>query len=183
MKIWDIFKGMVPLESPLTAKDATKHRMKDMRRTGLLLITSFITCHVLAANSNTDWSTHLGNAAHTSYANVNVNYDAMKPLWSVTFPVPEKGYLFLGQPIVTKDTIFLNTTGFDPKTNSYLPAQILALNTAKGELRWKIEFASKHDISGITYELVKDKFECEYRGKISAKNKGEIDMFFVEKPL
>ena len=26
-----------------------------------------------------------------------------------------------------------------------------------------------------------DEFECTYRGKVSAKNKGEIDMYFVEK--
>ena len=35
------------------------------------------------------------------------------------------------------------------------------------------------NISGGTYELVKDKFTCTYRGKIQAKNKGEIDMYFV----
>jgi class 3 adenylate cyclase len=35
------------------------------------------------------------------------------------------------------------------------------------------------NISGTTYELVKDKFTCTYRGKIHAKNKGEIDMYFV----
>ena len=38
----------------------------------------------------------------------------------------------------------------------------------------------KVNVSGSTYELVKDKFDCTYRGKISAKNKGEIDMYFVE---
>lgn len=38
----------------------------------------------------------------------------------------------------------------------------------------------KVNISGATHELVKDKFKCEYRGKISAKNKGEIDMYFAE---
>jgi class 3 adenylate cyclase len=38
----------------------------------------------------------------------------------------------------------------------------------------------KVNISGTTYELVKDKFTCTYRGKISAKGKGEIDMYFVE---
>ncbi len=37
----------------------------------------------------------------------------------------------------------------------------------------------KVNISGATYELVKDKFKCSYRGKIQAKNKGEIDMYFV----
>lgn len=36
------------------------------------------------------------------------------------------------------------------------------------------------NISGSTYALVKDFFECEFRGKIPAKNKGEIDMFFVK---
>ncbi len=41
--------------------------------------------------------------------------------------------------------------------------------------------AGKINISGQTYELVKDTFNCEYRGKIAAKNKGEIDMYFVEK--
>ena len=36
------------------------------------------------------------------------------------------------------------------------------------------------NISASTYELVKDFFVCEYRGKISAKNKGEIDMYLVK---
>jgi len=40
--------------------------------------------------------------------------------------------------------------------------------------------AGKINISGCTYELVKEKFNCIYRGKIKAKNKGEIDMYFVE---
>lgn len=38
----------------------------------------------------------------------------------------------------------------------------------------------KVNISGTTYELVKDKFRCTYRGKLEAKNKGAIDMYFVE---
>jgi len=38
----------------------------------------------------------------------------------------------------------------------------------------------KVNISGSTYELVKDRFACRYRGKIEAKHKGEIDMYFVE---
>ncbi len=37
----------------------------------------------------------------------------------------------------------------------------------------------KINITGSTYELVKDSFECEYRGKVDAKNKGKIDMYFV----
>ena len=41
----------------------------------------------------------------------------------------------------------------------------------------------KINISGATYELVKDRFTCTYRGKIEAKNKGQIDMYFVDKSL
>lgn len=39
----------------------------------------------------------------------------------------------------------------------------------------------KVNVSGSTYELVKDHFECSPRGKIKAKNKGEIEMYFVER--
>jgi len=35
------------------------------------------------------------------------------------------------------------------------------------------------DISQHTYELVNEKFTYSRRGKIEAKNKGEIDMYFV----
>ena len=38
----------------------------------------------------------------------------------------------------------------------------------------------KVNISGATYNLVKDYFQCHYRGKIGAKSKGQIDMYFVE---
>lgn len=37
----------------------------------------------------------------------------------------------------------------------------------------------KINISEATKRLLKNKFDTAYRGKISAKNKGEIDMFFV----
>lgn len=40
--------------------------------------------------------------------------------------------------------------------------------------------AGKVNISGTTSELVKDKFTCTHRGKITAKGKGEIDLYFVE---
>jgi class 3 adenylate cyclase len=39
----------------------------------------------------------------------------------------------------------------------------------------------KVNISKATYELIKDNFDCVYRGKIKAKNKGELDMFFVNR--
>ena len=35
------------------------------------------------------------------------------------------------------------------------------------------------NISAYTFESVRDFFDCEYRGKLSAKGKGEIDMYFV----
>lgn len=37
------------------------------------------------------------------------------------------------------------------------------------------------NISAATYSIIKDYFECEYRGKIPAKHKGEIDMYFVNR--
>lgn len=36
------------------------------------------------------------------------------------------------------------------------------------------------NISEATYQLVKQKFECQSRGKIQAKGKGEVEMFFVK---
>ena len=38
----------------------------------------------------------------------------------------------------------------------------------------------KVNISSATYDLIKGKYNCIYRGKIFAKNVGEIDMYFVE---
>jgi adenylate cyclase len=40
--------------------------------------------------------------------------------------------------------------------------------------------AGKINISQSTYELVKDKFDCEYRGEIDAKNKGMMKMYYVD---
>ncbi len=36
------------------------------------------------------------------------------------------------------------------------------------------------NISGYTYMLVRDHFDCEYRGKVDTKGKGSIDMYFVK---
>ena len=38
----------------------------------------------------------------------------------------------------------------------------------------------KINISESTYQLIKNDFKCEHRGKIVAKNKGEIGMYFVD---
>lgn len=53
-----------------------------------------------------------------------------------------------------------------------------AVNTA-----YRIQSTSEPDrinISGETYVEVRDFFDCSYRGKIYAKNKGEIDMYFID---
>ncbi|MCB0282524.1 MAG: nuclear transport factor 2 family protein [Calditrichaeota bacterium] len=47
----------------------------------------------------------------------------------------------------------------------------------------RLESASepnKINISQKTYELVRNVYQCKYRGKIEAKGKGEIDMYFVD---
>jgi class 3 adenylate cyclase len=47
----------------------------------------------------------------------------------------------------------------------------------------RVEQASlggKINISGEAYEVVKNFTPCQYRGKISVKNRGEIDMYFVD---
>ena len=38
----------------------------------------------------------------------------------------------------------------------------------------------KVNISSAIYEVIKDHYSCSYRGKISAKNIGEIDMYFID---
>jgi len=43
--------------------------------------------------------------------------------------------------------------------------------------------AGKINVSQATYEIIKNKFACVYRGKVEAKNKGEIEMYFVEKAI
>ncbi len=39
----------------------------------------------------------------------------------------------------------------------------------------------KVNVSGDNYYYIKDYFDCTYRGKIEAKNKGEIDMYYVNR--
>jgi adenylate cyclase len=38
-------------------------------------------------------------------------------------------------------------------------------------------------ISGVTYQLVKDKFKCVLHGEVDAKNMGKIDLYFCEHEL
>ncbi len=43
--------------------------------------------------------------------------------------------------------------------------------------------AGKINISKTTFELIKDKFQCQHRGALPIKNLGTIEMYFVEKTL
>lgn len=38
------------------------------------------------------------------------------------------------------------------------------------------------NISAYTFDLIREDFDCEYRGKLDAKGKGQIDMYFVAGP-
>lgn len=37
------------------------------------------------------------------------------------------------------------------------------------------------NLSAYTYDLIKEHFSCEYRGRVNAKGKGEIDMYFINR--
>jgi len=43
--------------------------------------------------------------------------------------------------------------------------------------------AGRVNISSSTFNLVKDRFTCEFRGKVPAKNVGEVEMYFVEQEV
>ena len=38
----------------------------------------------------------------------------------------------------------------------------------------------KINVSESTYEFIKHKFECTYRGEIETKNRGKLRMYFVD---
>ncbi len=42
--------------------------------------------------------------------------------------------------------------------------------------------AGRINISRATWEAVRDRYACEHRGKLAAKNRGEVDMYFVVGP-
>ncbi len=39
--------------------------------------------------------------------------------------------------------------------------------------------AGRVNVSAYTYDLIRNEFDCEYRGKVEAKGKGQVDMYFV----
>jgi class 3 adenylate cyclase len=42
--------------------------------------------------------------------------------------------------------------------------------------------SGKINISENTYELIKDSFDCVYRGEVEVKNRGMMKMYFVNNP-
>ena len=40
----------------------------------------------------------------------------------------------------------------------------------------------KINVSENTYQLIRDDFECEFRGMIDVKNKGMMKMYFIKNP-
>jgi class 3 adenylate cyclase len=43
--------------------------------------------------------------------------------------------------------------------------------------------AGKVNISGETYQLIKDNFRCTHRGRIETKSKLQLDMYFVDEEI
>jgi class 3 adenylate cyclase len=43
--------------------------------------------------------------------------------------------------------------------------------------------AGKVNISGETYQLIKDQFRCTYRGRIETKSKPDVEMYFVDEEM
>ena len=41
--------------------------------------------------------------------------------------------------------------------------------------------AGQVNVSAYTYDLIRDEFDCSYRGKVAAKGKGNVDMYFVNR--
>jgi class 3 adenylate cyclase len=43
--------------------------------------------------------------------------------------------------------------------------------------------AGKVNVSGETYQLIRDHFRCTYRGRIETKSKPDVDMYFVDEEI
>ena len=70
--------------------------------------------------------------------------------------------------------VFCNNTGNKKKLEIWGDTvNIASRMEASGQI-------NKVNITGMTYELVKEYFVCQYWGKMSVKYKGEIDMYLIE---
>jgi adenylate cyclase len=90
------------------------------------------------------------------------NAKAGKPVWDIRIGI-HTGDLIAG--VIGKNKFVYDIWGISVNTASRMESA--------GE-------PGKVNISGITYQLVKEKFDCIPRGKIEVKNMGKMDMYFVE---
>jgi len=70
----------------------------------------------------------------------------------------------------------LGFTDFLKQQQDYKKRYIASRMESNGE-------AGKVNVSQSTYKLVNQEFSFKHRGKISAKNVGEIDMYFVDEQI
>ncbi len=89
------------------------------------------------------------------------NSKSGKPLWEIRIGI-HTGDLIAG--VIGKNKFAYDIWGSAVNTAARMEAS--------GE-------PGKVNISGITYQFVKDKFACTYRGNIEVKNMGRMDMYFV----
>ncbi len=71
----------------------------------------------------------------------------------------------------TRRASLSNEAGFAPRARFCAPISKAICQGVAGRI----------NISGATHGLVKDFFDCEFRGKVASKHKGEIDMYFVNR--
>lgn len=63
-----------------------------------------------------------------------------------------------------------------PSNNRFRDVEVKRI----GEHQFQVTGKAQVFEATITYEIVKDKYACTYRGEIEAKNKGIMKMYFVE---
>ena len=91
-----------------------------------------------------------------------------------------RAWLALGDYLVMKyNDGYVKDSAYKINAEGYPEEWLKTISGLENE-KYLIPAKNLLDISKSTYELVKDHFTCAYRGKVSAKHQGEIDMYFVE---
>ncbi len=115
-----------------------------------------------------DHATRAVNAAREAMAFVNEEYEKRKLKGEVPLLMRmgiHSGSVIAG--VVGKSKFAFDIWGDDVNLASRMESS--------GEV-------GKINISQTTYNLIENNFNCTHRGKVLAKNKGEIDMYFVDEP-